>query len=202
MKSRRSAYRALIFFIFIVSVWMGAITDVHAAPRPAITYTNRADITLEDNGYLWTFNGRGVMSSPCLSADGLTLYVASGDRRLYAIDTFSGESRWTNDLKLPAPIFSAPIVDADGRIYVGGSDGRLYGISDQGDFGTNDLRSLSFGDRAFSTPALGEDGTIYVGSTGNRLTAYFPDFARKWFYVAPDDVRTPVIADDGTILIV
>jgi alpha-tubulin suppressor-like RCC1 family protein/outer membrane protein assembly factor BamB len=204
MKSRRSAYRALTFCILIVSAWLGAIVNVHAAPRPPITYTNRADATLSEgeNGYLWTFTGKGVMSSPCLSADGLTLYVASGDRRLYAIDTFSGELKWTNDLKLPAPIFAAPIVDEDGRIYVGGSDGRLYGISDQGDFGTNDLRSLSTGDRAFSTPALGEDGTIYVGSAGNRLNAFFPDFARKWFYVAPDDVRTPIVADDGTILIV
>lgn len=202
MKRRRSACRALIFCIFTVGAWLGATVDGQAARRPVISYTNRADITLEDNGYLWTFNGKGVMSSPCLSGDGLTLYVASGDRRLYAIDTFTGESKWTNDLKLPAPIFSAPIVDADGRIYVGGSDGRLYGISDQGDFGTNDLRSLPIADRAFSTPALAEDGTIYVGSTGNRLNAFFPDFARKWFYVAPDDVRTPVVADDGTIQIV
>jgi len=210
MKSRRSAFSALIFLISIVSAWKGAVVNVHAAPRPALTYTNRADALAEDNGYLWTFNGKGLMSSPCLSADGLTLYVGSGDRRLYAIDVLSGEPKWTNPLemagstnglKLPAAIFAAPIVDENGRIFVACSDGRLYGISDQGDFGRIDLRSAPVG-RPLSTPALGEDGTIYVGSTGNRLDAFFPDFARKWFYVAPDDVRTPVIADDGTILIV
>ncbi|HWN95337.1 MAG TPA: PQQ-binding-like beta-propeller repeat protein, partial [Methylomirabilota bacterium] len=202
MKSRPSAFRALIFIILAASAWAGATVNTHAARRPVLTYTNRADAKLPEgeNGFEWTFNAKGLVSSPCLSFDGLTLYVGSADRRLYAIDTLTGESKWTNGLKLPAPIYTAPIVDENGRIYVGGSDGRLYGISDQGDFGTNDLRSPSIG-RPLTTPALVEDGTIYVGSTGNRLDAYFPDFARKWFYIAPDDVRTPVITDDGTILI-
>lgn len=199
MKSRRSAFHALIFFAFAAILAHTGVGTAHAAKKPPLP-------SPPPDSTNWIFRARGALSSPCLSIDGLTLYVGSADRHLYAIptDQFSDEPPATEmkwKLKLPAPILSSPVIGKDGTIYVGCSDGRLYAISDLGDTNRIEWRSLPVG-RPLSTPALGEDGTIYVGSTGNRLDAFFPDLARKWFYVAPDDVRTPVIADDGTILIV
>src|SRR5687767_5710639 len=211
MKSRPSAFRALMFFVLMAIACQCATTDVRGARVP-LTYTNRADAALPEgeNGYAWTFRTRGPLTaSPALSPDGLTLYVASGDRRLYALDVELGESKWTNSaemagsldgLRLPAPIYASPTVDSNGTIFVGCTDGRIYVISDQGDFGRVEFRALTHD--AVNSPAIAEDGTIYAGSTDNRLYAFFPDGAKKWVFEMENNVATPVINDDGDVLVV
>ena len=84
---------------------------------------------------------------------------------------------------------------------------RSYAIIDEGD--TNSFKWVEIIDgverpaafRALrpglTSPVITDDGTIYVGSTDNRLYALFPeDGAIKdgWPFIAPNDVRTPVIA--------
>ncbi|HTD67077.1 MAG TPA: PQQ-binding-like beta-propeller repeat protein, partial [Candidatus Limnocylindria bacterium] len=192
MKCRPSVVSALI--LFVIAAFLHQSIGLVSAARPVLTD--------DPDRILWTNITKGVVSSPALSPDGLTLYISSQDRRLHAIDTLSGEEKWTNALKFPGTL-SSPVLDGE-RIYVGGADGRLYGIIDQGDFGEIDLRSTSLS-RPLSTPAIGADGTVYVGTTGRRLyslTPEFPGFFVNWSYLAPDDVRPPVVTDDGTILIV
>src|SRR5690242_3208070 len=98
MKSRPSACRALMFLILLTAIWTGALGGVRAAVSPKNYPTREATALFE--------GAKGLLTSPALSFDGLTLYVGSADRNLYAIDAFSGEVNWS--LRLPAPIFSAP----------------------------------------------------------------------------------------------
>ena len=197
MKSRWRACRAVIFFVSFVVAALGLTGRAGAAVRPPLTYTNREP--------LWTFATKGaVVASPALSADGTTLYVASSDSRLYAIPTTQEDpsvttSNWS--LRLPAPIYSSPVIGSNGVIYVGCMNGWLYAITDQGDHGQIEWRHVTRGQIATS-PVVGDDGTIYFGNSDNFLRALFPDGAIKWAFGASNNVATPVIAADGTILFV
>lgn len=189
MKSRRSVAEALISFLLFAGL-LALTANVTAA----VAYTNREPI--------WKFKTRGaVVASPALSPDGSTLYVGSSGGRFYAIDTFSGESKWTNSLRLPASIINSATVDADGVIYVSCQNNRLYAITDLEDHGEIDWSFPTPGKHS-GAPALAEDGTIYFGSTDNHLWALFPDGALQWLYSATNDVATPVVASDGTIYVV
>ena len=62
-------------------------------------------------GLKWTYATDGPVRSSPTVADG-TLYVGSGDGRLYALDVDTGSRRWVFDAK--APIDSSPAVGTDG----------------------------------------------------------------------------------------
>src|SRR5688572_25934295 len=153
MKSRASAFRALIFFVFAALVAHLSIVPAHAARRRPLP--TREPVWFSD-----PLEVKGpLVSTPCLSADGETLYVGSGNGRLYALDAFSGALKWTNALRLPGPIYAPLTISEDGMILVGCSDGRLYGISDQGDSGRIDLNSFPLG-RPLSGPALDRKSVV------------------------------------------
>jgi len=191
MKSRRSAFGALISLLSFASVLAGVGADaLAAAPYPV-------------REPLWKFKTRGaVVASPALSADGSTLYVGSSDARFYAIDTFSGESKWTNGLRLPAAIQNSAVIDDDGVIYVSCLDNRLYAIIDQEDHGEIDWRYQTPGKHSGAPAVSPDDGSISFGSTDNHLWSVFPDGTTKWVYSATNDVGAPVVASDGTIYVV
>ncbi|HAW50136.1 TPA: hypothetical protein DCX16_04225 [bacterium] len=101
---------------------------------------------------------------------------------------------------------SSPVLDKEGRIYVGGWDGIVYCINQDGEiiwkYDTKNgwiMKGLS----------IGEDGTIYCGSYGGSrygrgaLHAINPDGSLKWEYVLKSQIlySGPVIASNGTIYI-
>ncbi|MFI8566815.1 PQQ-binding-like beta-propeller repeat protein [Rhodococcus sp. NPDC078407] len=73
----------------------------------------------------------GVASSPVLSEDGSTLYVADVDGRLMAFDTTDGRQKWTEGTGLG--IGGSPSIASDGTIVPSGGDGTLMGLRDNGD---------------------------------------------------------------------
>lgn len=73
----------------------------------------------------------GVASSPVLSADGSTVYLADVDGRLTAFDTTDGHQKWTEGTGLG--IGASPSIAADGTIVPAGGDGTLIGLRDKGD---------------------------------------------------------------------
>ncbi|MGV8873497.1 MAG: PQQ-binding-like beta-propeller repeat protein [Rhodococcus sp. (in: high G+C Gram-positive bacteria)] len=73
----------------------------------------------------------GVASSPVLSADGSTVYLADVDGRLSAFDTSGGRQKWTEGTGLG--LGSSPSIASDGTIVPAGGDGTLMGIRDDGD---------------------------------------------------------------------
>ena len=91
-----------------------------------------------------------------------------------------------------------PAVDADGTIYFGSHDKKLYALKSDG---SKKWEYLT-GGQIISSPAIGKDGTIYFSSVDGRLHAVQPDGTRRWVLetggITPS---SPVIDDDGSIYI-
>ncbi|HEU4332966.1 MAG TPA: PQQ-binding-like beta-propeller repeat protein [Candidatus Eisenbacteria bacterium] len=90
-----------------------ARTGVYAAPGPA-----------RFGGVAWTFKTGGpIVASPTI-ADGV-VYIASLDRRLYAVDQETGKERWSFESRMP--IASSPAI-AGGTVYFVSSTGVLAAL--------------------------------------------------------------------------
>src|SRR5678815_3881993 len=120
-----------------------------------------------------------------------------------------GTLRWstyTGDV-----ILSSPALAADGTIYVGSYDQKLYALT-----GAPGATNWSFSvapagnDYAyiFSSPAVGPDGTIYFGTdvflSRNRHTGSFyalrPNGTLKWVKDFSNSIYSdPAVAPDGTV---
>lgn len=97
----------------------------------------------------------------------------------------SGQATW-----------SSPAIGADGTVYAGSYDGKVYAVSSVG------VVNWSFvtGDLIMSSPAVGGDGTIYIGSEDTYFYAINPDGTLKWKFQTGGQIQTsPTIGTDGTI---
>jgi len=95
-------------------------------------------------------------------------------------------------------IWSSPAIGADGTIYVGSDDYKLYAINPDG----SQKWSFTTEGMVFSSPAIGADGTIYVGSWDSKLYAINPDGSQKWSFTTVDEIwSSPAIGADGTIYV-
>jgi outer membrane protein assembly factor BamB len=147
----------------------------------------------------WAFNVQGyiTLSSPALSADGATVYVGverAAGGRVVAVSA-EGVRKW--DVAMTAPVDSSPVVGADGTIYIGCVDGRLYALNP-----ANGATKWTFNARGFitSSPAVGADGTLYFGSGAGRLFAVTPEGVERWSFGAGGIIdSSPAIAADGSV---
>lgn len=115
-------------------------------------------------GFAWGFyTGGKVRSSPAVVDE--TVYIGSGDGRLYALDMITGEKEWT--FETGAPVYSSPAV-ADGTVYVGSNDHSVYAVDAQ--TGTK-AWEFETGDAVRSSPTVAE--TIY--SSIDKLLAIGSD---------------------------
>ncbi|MBP1996973.1 outer membrane protein assembly factor BamB family protein [Paenibacillus eucommiae] len=92
---------------------------------------------------------------------------------------------------------SSPAVSADGTVYVGSTDGKLYAVDKKG------KKKWEFPTEAavYSSPAISADGTVYVGS-GVNLYAITPDGKLKWTFEAGGAIYSTVaIGEDGTVYV-
>ena len=73
-------------------------------------------------------------------------------------------------------IFSAPVIDRDGTIYLGSADKYFYAVNPDGT-----LRwKQKLGELVDSSALIGEDGTIYVGSGDGYLHAFDAAGKERW----------------------
>src|SRR6185436_387629 len=109
----------------------------------------------------WEFpTGGAVLGSPALSEDGLTLYVGSADRFLYAIFTDDGSEKWK--LLLPAAIKDSVTIDDEGTIYVPCANGTLHAVVDEETSARFKWpRPFRAQRPGLSRPVVTDDGTIY-----------------------------------------
>jgi len=85
----------------------------------------------------------------------------------------SPEARWM--VETSGPIWSSPVIGADGTIYTTSIDGWLYALTPEG----RERWKVELGGIIKASPALGRDGTIYVGN--NRgLHAISPEGEILW----------------------
>ena len=154
----------------------------------------------------WTFATLGGLDGPAISADGSTVYVGgggdlwqSGDTKIYAISS-SGSLRWT--YTTGGKVMSSPVIDADGIVYVGSFDGKLYALY-PGGLDANRLKwAFATGGSVRSSPAVGYDGTLYFGSFDGYVYAVNPDGTEKWrHWTGHSIMSSPAVGTDGAVYI-
>ena len=113
------------------------------------------------------------------------------------VGTRSANQNWR--VALGGQVRSSPAIAADGTIYVGGGDNRLYAIAPNG---TQRWRT-SLNGSVRGTPAIGADGTVYVGSDfGGFYAIDAVTGAVRWTFLSLYPVRSSaVIGGDGTVYV-
>src|SRR5574337_206155 len=86
--------------------------------------------------------------------------------------------KWS--FKIDTRITSSPSIAADGTIYFGSIDGRLYAVNQEG----TTKWAFQVGNEITASPAIGKDGTIYVGARDKKMYAITPEGKPRWTYQA------------------
>jgi outer membrane protein assembly factor BamB len=147
---------------------------------------------------IWKFSAVNVIqATPAIGADG-TIYIASYDKLVYALDPLTGAIKWSH--RTGDSISSSPAVGRDGTVFVGSNDGRLYALDPQD--GSEKWAFLT-GDTIHSSPAVAADGTVYFGSYDKNVYALDGRTgAEKWRFATDGLVlSSPVIGENGTVFI-
>ena len=111
----------------------------------------------------WEFSTSGKLSKPAINKDG-TIYVGSGDSKLYAIN-YDGSKKWS--YKTNGAVRSTPAISNDGIIYFGSDDKHLRAINPDGSLKWRfepDGNIHQTSGQVQTTPVIGSDGTIYFGA--------------------------------------
>ncbi len=108
-----------------------------------------------------------IYGTPAVSGD--LVYIGGyNSGKVYAFDASSLQKRWVyppeGNLQ---PIVSGPVV-ASGKVYFGGSDGRVYALD--ADTGVEAWEPFPTGDKVWSTPVI-DDETLYISSFDKKLYA-------------------------------
>jgi YD repeat-containing protein len=152
-------------------------------------------LAFDEHGALrWTFaTGRSFAQAPVVSSTD-RIYVADSGGRTYALSP-QGQLLWTRQSP-DGQTRSTITVGADGVLYVGAYDSKLYAV-DPADGGTL-WEAATFG--TSYTPAIGADGTIYVTTFGGSISAYSPSGELVWLHETDTQVSAPPVIDrDGTL---
>ncbi len=163
------------------------------------------------NALKWVFRTTGrVYADAAVSPDGKSIYVASQDHFLYAIDK-DGRKKWSYDTG--GQIWTSPAIGRDGKIFVGSDADTLTALLKDGKaawkFVTTiepDKGAPSFEAGRFdvdTSPLLMDDGTIVFGCH-TQLYAVKPGTGDlKWAFTAGTGrskiFSSPAGAPDGTI---
>jgi outer membrane protein assembly factor BamB len=144
----------------------------------------------------WSFDAEApIYSTPAVSADGSTVYVASFDNvtgnnwsRVFAVDAATGNKIWPldnpdpldpsqliPDTFFPDGFVSSPALSSDGtQLYIGCYDGKLYSISLATGMVTGSFDTNSGGgsvNNIDSSVGIGSDGAIYFGTFNGEVYA-------------------------------
>ncbi len=154
----------------------GFTTKGHIADSPAVGPDGTIYFGSWD-GHLYaaTLDGRlrwkmdlkdRVSSAPAVCPDGRVL-VSTYEGTLYAVRTKGGRPmmEWQAEANCR---YSSPLISSDGKVYVGGLDGKLraYALA-SGKL----LGELAFEGWIYASPVSGGDGILYVGASDGYLRA-------------------------------
>ena len=139
---------------------------------------------------------------PTIGPDGDLYLGADG---VYRIGR-DGKVRWHYPNLSPADaeakarhVFAAPLVSADGNLYVGTQDGLVVSLkaADGQLRWTYNVRADVDG-----SPTMGEDGDLYIGADDGRLYALRSDGSLRWSFVAQKDIRSAAaVATSGALYV-
>ncbi len=160
-------------------------------------HTHRARATGPNAARLvWTSDvGGAVEAQVVASPDERTLYVASLDGGLSALDAATGERSWR--VALGARAYATPCVAADGTIYAGSDAARFVAVRPDGSIAW----SLETDGEADTGATLSPDGLI-VFAAGSHVYGVRPGGDVAFRFDAKKKVFTsPAIAADGSIVV-
>lgn len=113
----------------------------------------------------WRVSAGGFVTSSLALANGVA-YFASYDRRLYALDMATGQTRWTYFIGEEVRA-SSPAVAEDGSVFIGAYDRRVHHVNADGT-----LRRTYAAANWFRSSPLLAGGRLYIGSNDGRVYAY------------------------------
>ena len=157
-------------------------------------------LDVEDGSPVWAepFQTEGrVWSTPLILSD--TVYIASLDHSLYALDLRTGQERWrfTADGAMVGP----PLSLGD-RLYIGSFDGRLYAIR-QADGGVAWSASFDKEYWIWGSPATDGERVFAADVMGNVYAVDAESGAELWVQALGESVRLGLSVDPtGTYLLV
>lgn len=166
----------------------------------AVVFQNEDSMVIcfgADGSQRWSFPSGGGNSSPAIGTDG-TVYLATGDGEIYALDGSVGTTKWQSPYRLSSNSINASLALDPGRsvLYAADEVGLFTAVNLDGTFGWQ----LSIGDDP-STPVIGADGTVYIGG-GGKLWALDPSVQDVKWSITPSIaglVSTPAVSADGCI---
>jgi len=154
--------------------------------------TSRAPNT---NEIIWTYTtGDYVDSSPAV-VDG-TVFIGSGDYKIYALKADTGEHIWNYTTE--GPVRSSPAV-ANGKVFVGSNDGKVYALNSTTGV---PVWNYSIGTAVwYSSPAV-SDGKVFIASTDHKIYALNEtDGSLIWTYTTGDTIlSSPAVVDDRVFI--
>jgi outer membrane protein assembly factor BamB len=156
----------------------------------------------------WKFRtGAFIWSSPVIGADG-TIFVASNDGKMYAVDPATGTQKWSFSTG-SGIIHSTAAIGADNTVYFGsGENQKIYALNDA----TGAKKwEVAAGGITNSSPLIRSDGTLLIGvgdiyagpsASGKLLALNSATGAKIWETPTQGGVESsPSIASDGTVYI-
>lgn len=136
--------------------------------------------------------GLAEPSSFAIGADG-TIYFTTNFQTVRGFDGNSGDYKWYYEFEGHTDL--PPVIDAEGKLYFGTSEGDLYVLNENGGLEWK----FQTGMPIKSSPAIGSDGVIYVG-VGSLLLALNPDSTFRWSYLTGGQINSsPAISPEGVI---
>ncbi len=142
--------------------------------------------------------GGAILASPAIDADG-AIYFTSLDGHLYALES-EGNLRWK--LRTGGITESSPVIGLEGTVYVGVNK-NLWAVDRQGRKLWEQPATLdAYQEPISATPVALADGSLIVVSHYGLLTAFDQERKMRWkYYLYGYDHGSPVVAEDGTILV-
>ena len=115
-----------------------------------------------------------------------------------------GNQRWVYPASgTVTGIYSSPAVAADGTIYVGADDGKLYALNPANGTKIWEFIEASSPPQSFSSaPIVGPNGMIYARRSNGYLSAINPNGTLNWkTQIYYDSWVSPALGMDGTIYV-
>ena len=193
--------------LFLVLRSSGVPGEEHGAGIPTPSFTGQwpmfrgdpslrgvAQTKLPDKLVLWWRFQTGAAVNSSAAVDGRTVYVGSLDGNLYALDTETGEKRWSFASE---DTFEASPLVLDGTVYIGSSDTFLYAVRDGALVWKYETDDKILGAANWVRSPAGDAVWILVGSYDCMLHCVDATAGtRVWTYETDNYVNgTPAVAD-------
>jgi len=144
----------------------------------------------------WSYAGTTDRSvaSPALAGD--TVYLASSDHNVYAIDVQTHDQRWV--FTTDNWVWAAPLVN-EGTVYIASMDHRLYAVDAES--GVEQWRYTGAHSALPTAPALA-DGTLYFGALDGHVYALnASNGAEAWEQSLEGGVWSTPLVRDGILYV-